>query len=181
MRKLLIFGLKGVLTDATHASVVAADASLPSQVVGSRRIWLRPHAAEFLAEVATEFDLAVWSTANRRNTAAMVGMLPNVPWKFIWTREHADNDDYRRIHAVDNEDTWATQRSVAPLVRSLGIPRRRLIFVDDSASKCRMDADRLIVIPTFEATMLNATADQALKDLRAALTTSDELMLPAFL
>lgn len=182
MRKTIVFGLKGVLVDSTHTSAVGARADLRSEVVGTRKVWVRPRASELLLSLAAkEFDIAIWSTANRRNTASMVKVLPDVPWKFVWTREHTDNDDFRRIHAVEDEDSWATQRSLGPILRTLGIERDRLILVDDCASKCRLDADRLIVIPTFEVTKMNAAHDQTLDDLQLALNNADELMLPAFL
>jgi len=151
-RPLVIFGLKGTLIDRVHTSAAATITAEATCHVGNFRVWTRPHMMDLLRWTATKADVAIWSSATKRNTAPFVeAALAGVEPRFVWSREHAHADDYRRNHVVHEDDSWAVSMGLDIVAREFPeYPTRNILVVDDSCSKWRFFSERLVIVPTFD-------------------------------
>ena len=88
--KLLVLDLNGILVYrhcVHHGGAMAAHAQRPPDaVVGSFRIWLRPHAREFLQWCLQRFAVGIWSSAMQKNVESLLPVLGLVPdhLAFVW-------------------------------------------------------------------------------------------------
>ena len=164
-RPLVVFGLKGTLIDRVHTSGSSAVAAEPSCHVGNFRVWVRPGAHDVLSWTSQHADIAIWSSATKRNTTQFAeAALGEATSKFVWSREHAHADDYRRNHIVHEDDSWAVSMDLDVVVREFPeYTPADIVVVDDSCSKWRFWSHRLLIVPTFDvkSTSLDDAAPMA--------------------
>ena len=130
MKHALVLDLNGLLLQRCSRRVAGAEAALVS---GMRRVYLRPHARDFVAWALDNFTVAVWSSATRHNVDAMVGAV------FGRHRQRLLCEwDQRRCVAV--RDGGCRAVFAKPLEALLAaypvtLHRHRVLLVDDSVQK----------------------------------------------
>ena len=183
-RRLLIFGLRGTLIDRQQASM-RVTGPLPAATCGPYHVWQRPHAIDVLQRLSRTNDLAVWSSATHRNTAPFVkAVFSDVPFQFVWSREHCAPDDVRRSRIVAEDDSWAVVKPAAAVSRFTRNRQQQIVWIEDNASKVRRQSHEVIVLPSFDVRTEQAFDDDALRKLEAALhevPVDAESELPLFL
>jgi hypothetical protein len=91
-------------------------------------------------------------SSSTKSTDAMASLNPkssgaptSIPFKFVWTREHTSSDDFRRLLSSQNEDEFATLKDLNMVVSSFpDVSMDRVVLVDDTPSKSRLQAGNLI-------------------------------------
>lgn len=134
-RLLLILDLDETLI---HASETPLDRAADFMVYGYH-VYRRPHLDVFLADCASKFDLAVWSSASDLYVQAVVGRIFPDPaaLEFVWGRSRAT---LRRSRSQGDSfsDPWDHMHYLKPLAKLKRTGRRleRMLIVDDTPEKC---------------------------------------------
>lgn len=166
-RLLLVFGLRGTLLERIHTSKAASTLPTPHHSVGMSKIWQRPHMLDSLTKLSEKCDLAIWSSTTARNTTPLMeAVFQNAPFsfKFVWSREHTKSDDIRRLMAASRDDEHATLKDLSLITNAF--PQYnldRIVLVDDTPSKARLQADNFLWVKTFDETTLGS--DDGMKSL----------------
>lgn len=150
---LVILGLRGTLYERIHLSKVPVSMPGEDLVVGMHKIWYRPKMHETLVELREKgCDLAVWTSALRRNSIPVVQtMFPDHEklFRFVWSRENCTADLLRRAVPVDKDDEHATMKDLRRVWRDFPeYTPARTILVDDDPHKVRGNADNLLWLST---------------------------------
>ena len=105
-------------------------------------VFIRPGAQSFLEQMATTFELAVWTSASSDYAADIVNTLFPIPPQFLWCRE--------RCVRWFNPETCETE-----FVKDLKKLRRQgrnlahVLVVDDSPEKLARSYGNLVRVPPF--------------------------------
>ena len=136
MRKLLILDLDETLIHGCPGAIGAdfLAAGIP--------VFIRPGARSFLAQMATIFDLAVWTSASSDYASDIVTTLFPSPPKFIWCRERC----VRWFNPEKGETEYVKDLKK---LRRLGGDLAHVLVVDDSPEKLARNYGNLGRIPPF--------------------------------
>ncbi|MBN1853686.1 MAG: HAD family hydrolase [Pirellulales bacterium] len=119
--------------------------------VGPFFVYKRPHLDEFLTAVASEYQLAVWSSATSDYVTAVVDkLLPsNVELEFVWARKRC----VRRMDFDRQEQVWLKDLRK---VKKQGYDLERTLIVDDEPLKLVRNYGNAIYIKPFVGDPLDA-------------------------
>jgi RNA polymerase II subunit A small phosphatase-like protein len=166
---LLILDLDETLIHAT-AERIRDDVDF--QVFGYY-IYLRPGLAEFLAQCATHFTLAVWSSASDDYVQAVVGQAfpGHLTPAFVWgrsrcTRFRLPELDEQGFDSLDYSTRYEFAKRLKKVVRR-GFDLKRTLIVDDTPEKVRQNYGNAIYIKPY----LGAPDDRELASLADYLLT----------
>jgi RNA polymerase II subunit A small phosphatase-like protein len=107
-------------------------------------IYHRPHLAEFIEQVRTAIELAVWTSATESYADLVVGTAfpPDLPFAFVWSRARCT----WRHHPETREEYWLKNLRK---VERLGYDLDRVLMVDDEAVKLERNYGNHIPIAPF--------------------------------
>jgi Dullard-like phosphatase family protein len=147
-RPLLILDLDETLIWATEQSLGTSEPPhdlKPDFQVGPYFVYKRPSVDEFLATVASWFDLAVWTSSSAVYAGLIVGqLLPlSADLKFLWSRARCT----RRYNYETLEEYWLKDLKK---VSRLGYALERIVVVDDSPEKLQRNYGNYVRIRPFE-------------------------------
>lgn len=172
-RLLLVFGLRGTLLERIHTSKAAPTLPTPHHSVGMSKVWQRPHMLDSLTKLSEKCDLAIWSSTTTRNTAPLMdAVFQNAPFsfKFVWSREHTKSDDIRRLMAASRDDEHATLKDLSFVTSAFPqYSLDRIVLVDDTPSKARLQADNFLWVTTFDEN--NLRSDNGMESLVEAVNS----------
>lgn len=123
-------------------------------VVGPYYVYVRPNLAYFLSELAGDFKLAIWSSADDTYVHELVDKIkPDaVDFEFIWGRSRTTK---KRISVTD-EYYYLKRLSK---VKRKGFSLERTLIIDDTAEKSMLNYGNAIQIAEFTG---NANDDELL-------------------
>jgi RNA polymerase II subunit A small phosphatase-like protein len=136
-------------------------------------IYLRPGLAEFLAQCAAHFTLAVWSSANDDYVQAVVRQAfpAHIAPAFVWGRSRCTRF---RLPELDEQGfdslDYATQNEFAKRLKKVvrrGYALKRILIVDDTPEKVRQNYGNAIYIKPY----LGSPDDRELASLADYLLT----------
>lgn len=121
-----------LILDIDETLLYAAKKKLPRDcdlVVGPYSIYLRPNLSRFLQEIAGVYELAIWTSSNRKFAEAVVDQLPfHTHPSFVWSRK-------RCTQKID----WDTRETIfvkdLKKVKRIGYDLGRILIGDDSPEK----------------------------------------------
>jgi RNA polymerase II subunit A small phosphatase-like protein len=113
--------------------------------VGPFHIYQRPHVAEFLEGAASDFDLAIWSSATIDYVAAIAAKIcpSQISLRFVWGRE-------RCTQRTNFESAEIEYIKDLKKVKRLGYDINRILFLDDTASKLARNFGNAIYVRPYE-------------------------------
>jgi RNA polymerase II subunit A small phosphatase-like protein len=155
-RRLVIFDLDETLVHATETSLDrTADFTVPPYGV-----YVRPHVAELLTFVRQHFDLAVWSSAERKYVEQVAHWVfgTEAPLQFVWSVE-------RCIQRPDPRTNSYIYIKDLRKVQGQGYAVENITLVDDSPDKVRRQPRNHVRVTPF----LGDPSDTALLVLRDQL------------
>ncbi|MCH8622792.1 HAD family hydrolase [Undibacterium sp. TS12] len=134
-RRLVVFDLDETLVHATeHALSRPAEFEITPYL-----IYQRPFVADMLAELATDFDLAVWSSSSQVYVDAIVSRIFRHPLKFAWSVKRC----IQRVDVRTNSYVY-----IKDLRKIRGYTLEHIIMVDDSPEKiARQPRNHLHISP----------------------------------
>jgi TFIIF-interacting CTD phosphatase-like protein len=157
-KPLLILDLDETLIHSSEAAL----ATPPALQFGPYFVYLRPCLSEFLASVAQQYRLAIWSSSSVDYVTGLVPRIfpPAIAPEFVWSRT-------RCVPRFDPE--WQTQYWVKDLrkVKRLGYDLSRTLIVDDTPQKVERNYGNAIYVRSFEGD----PADEELRALAPYLNT----------
>ncbi len=136
-RKLLILDLDETLI---HGSPDAGEGDF---LAAGIPVFIRPGARAFIEEMATLFDLAVWTSASSDYASDIVRELFPHPPIFLWSRESC----VRRFHPETLEIIFVKDLKK---VRRQGWNLAHVITIDDSPEKLARNYGNLVRVPPFD-------------------------------
>ncbi|GEP44240.1 HAD family hydrolase [Brevifollis gellanilyticus] len=137
---LLILDLDETLIHATKSPL-----DRPSDfVVGPFEVYRRPLLSEFLERIASQFELAVWTSAGSEYAAEIVArVFRDYPLRFLWSAARCTQ---RTNHETFERYTVKDLRKVT----RLGFSLERMLMIDDSPEKLERNYGNHIRIQPFE-------------------------------
>ena len=136
MRKLLILDLDETLI---HGCPGASGADF---LAAGIPVFIRPGARAFLEQMATTFDLAVWTSASSDYASEIVSVLFPVPPQFLWCRE-------RCVRWFNPEKCETEYVKDLKKLRRQGRDLAHVLVVDDSPEKLARNYGNLVRMPPF--------------------------------
>jgi len=140
-------------------------------------IYLRPGLAEFLAQCAAHFTLAVWSSASDDYVQAVVerAFPASVTPAFVWARSRCTRFrlpglDEQGFDSLDYSTQYEFAKRLKKVVRR-GFDLKRTLIVDDTPEKVRQNYGNAIYIKPY----LGAPDDRELASLAEYLLTLKEV------
>jgi RNA polymerase II subunit A small phosphatase-like protein len=136
-----------LILDIDETLIFGAEAELDCAAnfrVGPFHVYERPWLADFLAEVARWYELAIWSSA----TADYVGQIAsricpnNAAWRFVWARERCT----QRTNFESSEIEYIKDLKK---VKRQGFALERVIMVDDSPVKASRNFGNAIYVAPY--------------------------------
>lgn len=123
-------------------------------VVGPYYVYVRPNLAYFLSELAGDFKLAIWSSADDAYVHELVDKIkPDaVDFEFIWGRSRTT----KKRMSVTDEYYYVKRLSK---VKRQGFLLERTLIIDDTAEKSMLNYGNAIQIAEFTG---NANDDELL-------------------
>eukprot|EP00759_Apiculatamorpha_spiralis_P011313 PhF_6_TR18709/c0_g1_i1/m.27339 len=170
-RLLLIFGLRGTLLERLSLSETPTTLSRrPTHTFTKYNLWLRPGAQHVLSQLSKTCDLAIWSATPQRNTVPLVQTaLPDIPFQFIWYRDHTIPDTLRRSLTVgtsenDRHDVHGVLKDLNKVYKEHGgkYTAGRTVIVDDTITKSRLHAGNCVLLPTYDLIKVSQESPEAL-------------------
>ena len=151
-KALLILDLDETLIHATTTPLENQTAFCV--VFDEYHIYIRPYLKAFLDETQKHFDLAIWSSASDDyvHEVAKNTILSEYKLQFIWGRSRAT---YRRnleqddLSIVGSDSHYHYVKSLKK-VKKMGYPIERILIVDDSPHKSKMNFGNAIYPNSFE-------------------------------
>lgn len=139
----LIYATKSKLARAEHCQVY------------DYFVYERPNLEMFLEQIKLDFNLAIWSSASDEYVIEIVKntILANYKFEFIWGRSKAT---YRRNKERDEQRIYGSHSSHYHYVKSLkkvkklGFKIERMLIVDDSPHKSKLNYGNAIYPKAFE-------------------------------
>jgi len=124
-----------LILDLDETLIFASEIAMRAECdfnVGELFVYKRPHLFAFLSQVATSFDLAIWSSATRDYVQAIADELGGEEreWKFVWSRSRCIQ---RYHHELMEHYSIKDLRKV----ERLGFDLEQILIVDDIRSKFR--------------------------------------------
>eukprot|EP00760_Papus_ankaliazontas_P004830 PhM_4_TR12190/c0_g1_i1/m.67092 len=159
-RLLVVFGLRGTLLERLAVTETPNNIPrAPTHLFAKYNVWLRPGATQALQRLTSVADVAVWSATPMRNTVPLAQMaFPEVPFKFMWHRDHTSPDTLRRkIGGVsDRSDAHAVMKDLGKIYADYPnvYTPQRTVSVDDAGFKTRSHSGNLLLVPTFDVNVL---------------------------
>ncbi|CCW67863.1 unnamed protein product [Phytomonas sp. Hart1] len=105
------------------------------------------------AETPSRFRKRGGKTSSGGKTGdAPAGLEQPLKFEFIWSREHTSIDEFRRRNSVVNIDAHATVKDLSRVFQQfpeIAQPSNTII-IDDTPSKCKLQADNYIWLDTCE-------------------------------
>lgn len=133
---LLIIDINGVLLDRVPIGDGPVPGKSPLLTVASTDVYLRPHAAEFVAWALERFHVAVWTSARATNANAMLRALIGEPCmrrlEFVWCQDRCTT-----VTTVGQKKPLF-QKDIRR-VREAWSNVNRIVVVDDSPEKFTHD------------------------------------------
>ncbi|WP_254512628.1 HAD family hydrolase [Anatilimnocola floriformis] len=116
----------------------------PDFEAGPFAVYQRPMLREFLAAVAQQYRLAIWSSASADYVTVIVErMAPPVELDFVWSRSRCTP----RYHLELMERYWVKDLKK---VKRLGFDLSRVLMVDDTPSKLERNFGNAVYVRPFE-------------------------------
>lgn len=138
---LLILDLDETLIHATEKEL-----AIPSDFTYAQySVYKRPYLKEFLTEVAHDFKLAIWSSADDKYVHEIVEIVQpeEIAFEFVWAKSRCT---LRRNYELD---TYVNEKRLKK-VKKQGYTLERALIIDDSPEKTRDNFGNAIYIKAFE-------------------------------
>ena len=147
---LLVLDLDETLLYATKDKLE----QLEDFVVGPYYVYVRPNLAYFLSEMAGDFKLAIWSSADDAYVHELVDKIKPaaIDFEFIWGRSRTT----KKRMSVTDEYYYVKRLSK---VKRKGFLLERTLIIDDTAEKSMLNYGNAIQIAEFTG---NANDDELL-------------------
>lgn len=153
-RTLVILDLNGLLIERQHVSKYT-DKPKYSAKVGHHYVWKRPGLSLFLKMVFRHFDVAVWSSASRRNINTVLNHVfgkYSKHLKFVWSQTECDV--IQRSDGDDDVSSGKTSVYNDIFLKNLSrvwenfecYNQTNTIIVDDSKEKMINNPDKCVMI-----------------------------------
>lgn len=157
---LLILDLDETLIHACEDPVHTVDAF----TVGPYTVYKRPGVDKFLKDVATRFDLAIWSSAGSEYVERIADELGqnSISWRFVWSRS-------RCTERLNSETLQLVYIKDLKKVKRLGYDLARILVIDDSPEKLSRNYGNAVYIKEFTG----SATDNELEHLSRYLLTID--------
>ena len=138
-KKLLVLDLDETLVHATESPLERAE----DFRVGPYFVYERPHLADFIASVAKDFHVAVWTASGETYAAQVIErVFPTGLLRFVWSSKRCtDARDWTTGH-------YTTIKNLAKLRRQ-GFALEHIIAVDDTPSKYARSYGNLVTVREF--------------------------------
>lgn len=139
-RPLLILDLDETLV---HATERALDRPGDHQV-GPYAVYLRPGLREFLADMRSHYDLAVWTSSSPLYAAEVTGLIfPELDMlRFVWASTRCT------LRRDLKSDQWVHRKHLAKVKRQ-GYDLDRVLVVDESPEKHERNYGNLVQVAPF--------------------------------
>lgn len=139
-KALLVLDLDETLLYATKDKLVQHE----DFVVGPYYVYLRPNLAYFLSEMAGDFKLAIWSSADDTYVHELVDKIKPaaIDFEFIWGRSRTT----KKRMSVTDEYYYVKRLSK---VKRKGFLLERTLIIDDTAEKSMLNYGNAIQIAEF--------------------------------
>ena len=137
-----------LILDLDECLIYGSETVLPRAAdfrVGPYHLYRRPFMADFLKEVASMFDLAVWSSASSDYVGEIAAEIcpDDCEWEFVWARDRCTP----RMHGETMETVYI--KDLKKLKR-LGYSLDRILFIDDTRGKMARNYGNAIYVTPFE-------------------------------
>ncbi|MDR2274412.1 MAG: HAD family hydrolase [Sphingobacterium sp.] len=147
---LLVLDLDETLLYATKDKLIKQE----DFVAGPYYVYIRPNLDYFLSEMAEEFKMAIWSSADDAYVQELVDKIKpaTIDFEFIWGRSRTT----RKRKIVTDEYYYVKRLSK---VKRKGFLLERTLIIDDTADKSMLNYGNAIQITEFTG---NADDDELL-------------------
>jgi len=150
-KALLILDIDETLIHATPTQLNIKETC----IIFDYYVYFRPYLSDFLDSVSLYYNLALWSSASDDYVYKVVEntILKEYDFKFVWGRSKAT---FRRNYELDElriygntNDHYHYVKSLKK-VKKLGFPINRVLIVDDSPHKSKLNYGNAIYPSAFE-------------------------------
>jgi RNA polymerase II subunit A small phosphatase-like protein len=153
-RPLVIFDLDETLIHATANKLAVQE----DGKFGALYLYRRPFLQEFLAACATQYTLAIWSSAADDYVSAVVQQLitSEVQFAFVWGRSECWLKTVKQPLGDPRNGMFRKEhRYIKPLEKLTrkGYKMRQLLIVDDSLSKVEDNPGNFVIVPMYEGSL----------------------------
>uniref|UniRef100_A0A1D1ZET1 Mitochondrial import inner membrane translocase subunit TIM50 n=1 Tax=Anthurium amnicola TaxID=1678845 RepID=A0A1D1ZET1_9ARAE len=159
-RKLLILDLNGLLahTFFDDQGVKVPNSRRPDAIMGRKYVFKRPFCREFLGFCFENFDVAIWSSATRRNVEGVIKCIMGVfadRLIFIWDQANCTDSGFKTLEKNDKplflkelEKLWGKDAKYHLPQRYRGrYSSSNTLLIDDSPYKALLNPPHTAIFP----------------------------------
>ncbi len=153
VRPLIVLDLNGTLIhrqfrhmSKNHPKYKSRLQGIPDFKVGQFDCWKRPHLDEFIDHLFAKNQVAVWTSAMRKNSQGIIDAIfgqRQSELLFVWSREECSN-------VMNTCNDHSSTKDIRRIPQHFPIPLENIWFIEDGSEKhVKEYVDRVVLVPKW--------------------------------